>query len=162
MEQTIRFTKSADGVRIAYAESGAGSAVVKAPNWLSRLEFERQSPVWGHWFRFFSSRRRLIRLDARGCGLSDWTVPHFSLDAHVADLEAVVEAAKLERFILFGMSMGGPIAIEYARRHPERVSKLILYGTYGRGFLSDPKTTEHACALLGLIPQGWAWDNGFS
>jgi pimeloyl-ACP methyl ester carboxylesterase/DNA-binding CsgD family transcriptional regulator len=159
MDQTIRFTKSADGVRIAYAESGAGSAVVKAPNWLSHLEFERQSPVWRHWFRFFSSRHRLIRLDARGCGLSDWTVPHFSLDAHVADLEAVVEAMKLARFVLFGMSMGGPIAIEYARRHPERVSKLILYGTYGRGFLSDPKITEHARSLLGLIPQGWTWEN---
>src|SRR5262245_5454535 len=159
MDQTIRFTKSADGVRIAYAESGAGNPIVKAPNWLSHLEFDWQSPVWRHWFAFFSTGRRLVRLDARGCGLSDWTVPDFSLDAHVADLEAVVDAAGVERFALLGISMGGPIAIEYTRRHPERVSHLILYGTTSLGVLRDPATATRARALFDLIPSGWSWDN---
>jgi len=160
MDQRIRFTKSADGVRIAYAESGAGSfPVVKAPNWLSHLEFDWQSPVWRHWFKFLSTGRRLVRLDARGCGLSDWTVPDFSLDAHVADLEAVVDASGVERFALLGISMGGPIAIEYARRHPHRVSHLILYGTTSLGVLRDPETASRARALFNLIPSGWSWEN---
>jgi len=159
MDQTIRFTKSADGVRIAYAESGAGSPIVKAPNWLSHLEFDWQSPVWRHWFEYFSTRHRFVRLDARGCGLSDWTVPEFSLDAHVADIEAVVDAMALDRFVLLGISIGGPSAIEYARRHPRRVSHLVLYGTAAQGVLSDPKTAAQARSVLDLIPSGWAWEN---
>lgn len=159
MDQKIRFTKSADGVRIAYAESGAGSPVVKAPNWLSHLEFDWQSPVWRHWFKYFSTGRRLVRLDARGCGLSDWTVPDFSLDAHVADLESVVDASGVDRFALLGISMGGPIAIEYARRHADRVSHLILYGTTSLGVLRDPVVAPRARALFNLIPSGWSWEN---
>ena len=159
MDQKIRFTKSADGVRIAYAESGTGGPIVKAPNWLSHLEFDWQSPVWRHWFKFFSTGHRLVRFDARGCGLSDWTLADFSLDAHVADLEAVIDANALERFVLLGISIGGPIAIEYAHRHPERVSQLILYGTYPQGPLIHPETAERARQLLDLIPKGWAWEN---
>ena len=130
---------------------------MKAPNWLSHLEFDWQSPVWRHWFKFLSTGRRLVRLDARGCGLSDWTVPDFSLDAHVADLEAVVAASGVERFALLGISMGGPIAIEYARRHADRVSHLILYGTTPLGVLRDPETAARARALFNLIPSGWSW-----
>lgn len=159
MEQTIRFTKSFDGVRIAYAGSGAGPPIVRAPNWLSHLEFDWQSPVWRHWFKFLSTGRCLYRFDSRGCGLSDWTVGDVSLDAHVADLEAVVDAIGLERFPLIGISVGGPISIEYARRHPERVTRLILYGTSALGFLRDPKIASGARALLDLIPRGWAWEN---
>jgi pimeloyl-ACP methyl ester carboxylesterase/DNA-binding CsgD family transcriptional regulator len=159
MDQTIRFTKSSDGVRIAYAESGAGHPIVKAPNWLSHLEFDWESPVWRHWFNYFSTGRRLIRLDARGCGLSDWTVADFSLDAHVADLEAVVDAAGVDRFALLGISMGGPIAIEYARRHQDRVSHLILYGTTSLGVLRDPDLVGRARALFDLVPKGWSWEN---
>ena len=159
MDQQIRFAKSHDGVRIAYAECGAGSPLVKAPNWLSHLEFDWQSPVWRHWFKFLARGRHLLRFDARGCGLSDWTVADFSLDAHVADLEVVVDTVGLERFPLFGMSMGGPIAIEYACRHPERVSHLILYGTTAVGGLSHPETAKLARAFFDLIPAGWTWEN---
>jgi pimeloyl-ACP methyl ester carboxylesterase/DNA-binding CsgD family transcriptional regulator len=158
VDQKVRFTKSTDGVRIAYAECGAGPALVKAPNWLSHLEFDWQSPVWRHWFKFLSRGRRLVRFDARGCGLSDWTAADFSLDRHVADLEVVVETVGLERFALFGMSIGGPIAIEYACRHPQRVSQLILFGTSALGALRDPKTAKQARALFDLIPTGWTWE----
>jgi pimeloyl-ACP methyl ester carboxylesterase/DNA-binding CsgD family transcriptional regulator len=159
MEQTIRFATSADGVRIAYAESGAGKPIVKAPNWLSHLEFDWQSPVWRHWFEFFSTGRRLLRLDSRGCGLSDWTVPDVSLDAHVADLEAVVDEVALECFVLVGISAGGASAMEYARRHPQRLSHLILYGATAQGVLRDAKTAVQARAVLDLIPHGWTWEN---
>ena len=134
LHQTIRFTRSVDEVRLAYAESGTGPPLVKAANWLSHLEFDWQSPVWRHWFGFFSSAHRLIRYDARGCGLSDWDVADLTLAAQVADLEAVVEAAHVDRFALIGISQGGAVAVEYSIRHPERVSHLVLYGAFARGW----------------------------
>ena len=77
----------------------------------------------------------MVRYDERGGGLSDWAVEDLSLQAWVGDLETVVDAAGLERFALPGTSHGGPIVIAYAARHPERVSHLVLYGTYARGRL---------------------------
>jgi pimeloyl-ACP methyl ester carboxylesterase len=73
---------------------------------------------------------RLIRYDERGNGLSDWEAEDLSLGAFVADLEAVTEAAGLERYALLGISQGCAIAIAHAVRHPERVTRLILYGGY--------------------------------
>jgi len=107
MQQTIRFIKSADGVRLAVATSGSGAPLVKSANWLSHLEFDWQSPVWRHWFRFLSCGRQLIRFDPRGCGLSDWNAEDLSHEAQVADLEAIVEASDLERFPLLGATRTG-------------------------------------------------------
>ena len=103
----------------------------------------------------------MLRYDERGCGLSDRDVEDFSLDARVADLEAVVDAAGIERLVLLGMSQGGPVAVEYAARHPERVSHLILYATYARGRLMrdpSPSAREQAQLMISLIRMGWAQD----
>jgi pimeloyl-ACP methyl ester carboxylesterase/tRNA A-37 threonylcarbamoyl transferase component Bud32 len=158
LAQQIRFCTSSDGVRIALATVGSGPPLVKAANWLSHLEFDSHSPVWRHWIRELSRHHTLIRYDERGCGLSDWAVEEFSLDAWVRDLEAVVDALELERFPLLGISQGGPIAIAYAARHPERVSRLILYGSYARGRslreLSDREREEREL-LLRMIAVGW-------
>ena len=160
MHQRIRFTKSRDGTRIAYAESGAGHPLVKTGNWLSHLEFDWESPVWRHWFHYLSSQHRLIRYDARGCGLSDWEVERLTLDEHVADLEAVVDAAHVERFPLLGISQGGSVAIEYALRHPGRVTQLILVGAFAHGwFRADERTAQQARSVLGLIEVGWDQNN---
>jgi pimeloyl-ACP methyl ester carboxylesterase len=160
MQQKIRFTRSADGTRIAYAQSGAGAPLVKTGNWLSHLEFDWDSPVWRHWFHHFSARRRLVRYDARGCGLSDWEVDDVSLAAHVADVEAVVDAARLERFPLLGISQGGPVAIAYALAHPDRVSHLILFGAFAAGwFRAGPATERQSRSVLGLIDLGWDGNN---
>jgi pimeloyl-ACP methyl ester carboxylesterase/tetratricopeptide (TPR) repeat protein len=162
LEQEIRFCRSSDGARIAYATVGSGPPLVKAANWLSHLEFDSNSPVWRHWIRELSRDHMLVRYDERGCGLSDWAVDEFSLDAWVRDLEAVVDALELERFPLLGISQGGPIAIAYATRHPERVSRLILYGSYSRGAshrgLSD-REREERDLMLGLIRIGWGKDH---
>jgi pimeloyl-ACP methyl ester carboxylesterase/tetratricopeptide (TPR) repeat protein len=160
--QQIRFCTSCDGVRIAYATVGGGPPLVKAANWLSHLEFDSHSPVWRHWIRELSRNHTLVRYDERGCGLSDWAVEEFSLDAWVRDLEAVVDAQELERFPLLGISQGGPIAIAYAARHPERVSQLILYGSYARGFshrnLPD-REREEGEMMLRMIRVGWGRDH---
>jgi len=160
VKQTIRFARSADGTRLAYAESGSGPPIVKAANWLSHLEFDWQSPVWRHWFNFLSSRNRLVRYDARGCGLSDWDVAELMLPRQVEDLEAVIDAAGVDRFVLVGISQGGAPAIEYVLKHPERVKQLVLYGAFARGW--NRRTDEGArqfVALHNIVRYGWGDDN---
>lgn len=160
MQQTIRFVKAADGVRLAVGVSGRGQPLVKSANWLSHLEFDWQSPVWRHWFQFLSAGHQLIRYDPRGCGLSDWEVENLSQEAQLADLEAVIDASGLERFPLLGISQGGATCIEYAVRHPERVTKLVLYGAYAEGWAQRGDESKRAgMALIELIRQGWWQDN---
>jgi pimeloyl-ACP methyl ester carboxylesterase/DNA-binding CsgD family transcriptional regulator len=160
--QTIRFCTTPDGVRIAYAASGSGPPLVKAANWMSHLEFDWNSPVWRHWLTALSASHTLVRYDERGLGLSDWDVDDFSLDAWVQDLETVVDALGLERFPLLGLSRGGAIALAYAVKHPERVSHLVLYGSYVLGRYARSMTEQQrseADALLALIRTGWGRDN---
>ncbi|MEV8542191.1 alpha/beta fold hydrolase, partial [Streptomyces sp. NPDC051572] len=143
--QTIRFCTADDGARIAYTSVGSGPPLLKAANWMTHLDLEWSTPVWSHWLRGLARRRRLIRYDERGCGLSDWAVPSFTFDDWVDDLETVVEAAGLDRFPLLGVSQGGAVAVAYAVRHPERVSRLILAGGYARGRkLRAQNDAEHA------------------
>ena len=141
-EQEIRFCTADDGTRLAYATMGSGRPLVKVANWLSHLDYDRQSVVWRHWLIELARRFRLVRYDERGCGLSDWDVPEFSFEAWVRDLEAVVDAVGLERFPLLGISQGGPVAIAYAVRNPERVSHLVLLGSYAQGRRARATTPE--------------------
>lgn len=161
LRQEIRFCSAADGARIAYASVGQGFPVVKAGNWLNHLEYDWQSPVWSHVLRAVAARHRLIRYDARGNGLSDWDVADISLEAFTRDLEAVVDAAGLERFALFGISQGCAVCIEYAQRYPERVSHLVLYGGYARGLRrrGNPADIEFSDALRTVMLAGWGKDN---
>ncbi len=162
MQQRVRFCTTPDGVRIAYATLGRGRPLVKAANWLTHLEFERESPIWRHWLTGLGRHHQLVRYDERGCGLSDRDVEAFSLDAWVRDLEAVVDALGLTRFALFGMSQGGPVAIRYAVAHPDKVSHLVLYGSYAQGASlrgGDPRQREEAQTLLELMRLGWGKDN---
>jgi pimeloyl-ACP methyl ester carboxylesterase/DNA-binding CsgD family transcriptional regulator len=157
LRHETRFCTAPDGVGLAYAIEGEGPALVKASNWMTHLDFERRSPVWRHWVRELSRGHTLVRYDERGCGLSDRQfggVP--SLDVYVDDLAAVVDAAGLERFALLGLSGGGPTAIAYAARHPQRVSHLVLYGTWARGRNLRGETQAEQARVLGdLIRVGW-------
>jgi pimeloyl-ACP methyl ester carboxylesterase/DNA-binding winged helix-turn-helix (wHTH) protein/class 3 adenylate cyclase len=156
--QEIRLCTTPDGVHLAYATSGSGPPLVKTANWLSHLEFDWRSPVWRHWIDELSRDHTLVRYDERGCGLSDWDVDEFSLDAWVRDLESVVDTLGLERFPLLGISQGGPVAIAYASRHPERVTHLILYGTYALGRAARATTQDELDendALITLIRLWW-------
>jgi pimeloyl-ACP methyl ester carboxylesterase/DNA-binding CsgD family transcriptional regulator len=158
VNQQIRFCKSFDGTRIAYAITGQGPPLVKAPHWLTHLEHEFQSPLWRPWIESLSADHTLLRMDERGCGLSDWDAADISFEAWVRDLEAVVDAAGFERFALFGHSQGAPISIEYAVRHPERVAQLVLLGGYGRGWMRrglSPERMAELEAQLKLVEAGW-------
>lgn len=152
MDQQIRYCSARDGVRLAYATAGTGSPLVKAANWLSHLEFDWLSPIWGHLFGALAADHQLIRYDERGTGLSDRDIEHMSFEDWSSDLETVVDATGLERFALLGISQGGPVAISYAAQHPERVSQLILYGSFAR---LPRRSAPEEQALLALMREGW-------
>ena len=155
--QKVRFCKSRDGTRIAYATIGTGPALVRAGHWLTHLEYDWHSPVWRPLLDELGKTFRVTRHDQRGNGLSDWSIRDTVLDSFVDDLEAVVEAAGLDRFALYGTSQGTPIGIAYAVRHPDRVSHLVLHGGYvkGRALRSSVAEREQGEALLALIRHGW-------
>jgi pimeloyl-ACP methyl ester carboxylesterase/DNA-binding CsgD family transcriptional regulator len=157
-DQTIRFCTSRDGVRIAYAMIGKGPPLLQAGQWITHLEADWESLVWRPWLEELSRRHTLIRYDVRGCGLSDREGVQFAMERYVEDLEAVVEAAGVQRFALLGMSGGGALCVSYEVKHPERVSHLVLYGAYTRGRMVRSITPEdHAEneALFRLIELGW-------
>ncbi len=155
--QDVRFCRSADGTRLAYAVHGSGPPLVLASCWLSHLQFDWQSPVWRHFLLDLGRIATVVRYDERGFGMSDWQVADFGLPARVADLEAVVDAAGLERFALLGMSQGGPVAITYATRRTDRLTRLVLYGTYARAMSStDPEAIELEQTFRQMIKVGWA------
>jgi pimeloyl-ACP methyl ester carboxylesterase/DNA-binding winged helix-turn-helix (wHTH) protein len=160
--QHIAFCRAADGVRLAYAVAGEGPPLVRAANWMTHLGYDIESPVWNHWVRDLSDKHRFIRYDERGCGLSDWDATDFTFEDWVADLESVVEALGLGRFPLLGVSQGGAVAVAYAARHPERVSRLVLCGAYARGraVRASGEDEKRAAALdLELARVGWGGDD---
>ncbi|MBC2778403.1 alpha/beta hydrolase [Parasphingopyxis marina] len=158
--QTINFCKAPDGVNIAYATVGEGPPLIKAANWLSHLEYDWEAP-WSPLFRELAQDHRFIRYDERGNGLSDWNVEDLSLDTFVTDLETVVDTLGIERFPLLGISQGAAVSIEYAARHPERVSKLILFGGYPAGWrlTATPEQAAEREAIITLTKSGWGQDN---
>lgn len=160
-DQEIRFCMAPDGVQIAYATVGQGPPLVKAPNWMNHLEFDWHSPIWRHLLQELAKDHTLVRFDQRANGLSDWNVEDISFDAFVRDLETVVDALSLERFPLLGVSQGCSVSIAYAIRHPERVSRLVLYGGFARGALKRGRQADKAQAeaMITLIRHGWGQDN---
>jgi pimeloyl-ACP methyl ester carboxylesterase/DNA-binding CsgD family transcriptional regulator len=159
MEQAIQFVTTSDGVKLAYAVSGEGPPLLKTANWLNHVEFDWQSPLWRHWFATLSAQHRLHRYDARGCGLSDWVDHDLSLERQVADLETVVNAGGIGRFALLALSQGAAVAIEYAVRHPEHVSHLIIHGGYAQGWARrDEASLRAGRAMAELIRVGWGAD----
>ena len=157
MKQQIRFCTARDGVRIAFATAGEGPPLVRVNNWFTHLELDWVSPVWQHWSELLADRRTLVRYDPRGSGLSDRTPADVSLDALVSDLHAVVDALRLPRFPLIGLCQGGAIAVAYAARHPERVSRLVLYDSYLHGAFVDAgeKLARQARTFAEMIELGW-------
>jgi pimeloyl-ACP methyl ester carboxylesterase/DNA-binding CsgD family transcriptional regulator len=162
MQQSIRLTKTPDGVTLAWAEAGSGPALVKASNWLTHLEYDWDSPIWRHWIHFLAEHFRLIRYDERGCGMTEWDVAEMTFERWAEDLETVIEIARPEKpFVLLGISQGGAAAIRYAVKHPENVSHLILYGVYAQGKArrNDPEGEERWRAIVSLTRLGWGQDN---
>jgi len=133
LNQEIRFCSASDGVRLAYAKHGAGPPLVKASNWLTHLEFDWESGIWGHWLEELGRTNTVIRYDQRGCGMSDRDVGELSLKRWALDLETVIDAAGLEHFSLLGISGGAAVALAYAAHNPTRVERIVAYGGWASG-----------------------------
>ena len=163
MMQEVHYVRAADGVRLAWAKIGQGPALVRAGHWLTHLEYDWECPLRRPGLIGLAKNHTLVRYDPRGTGLSDWDVSELSLDAWVNDLEAVVDAAGLERFPLLGLSQGCAVSIMYSLRHPERVTHLILYGGFARGGNKRSREEkEKRIAMATLMRIGWgANDAGF-
>lgn len=153
--QNVRFCRTDDGVRLAWSRHGSGPPVLIVSCWLSHLQHDWQSPVWRHFLDDLGEIATVIRYDERGFGLSEWDVADFSLQRRLADLEALVEDAGLDRFAVLGMSGGAPVALAYAHAHPERVTRIALYGGMARGGLQQADEAAEE-AFLAMIRAGWA------
>lgn len=130
--------------------------------WLNDIESEASSPVWSPWIALLNAGHELIAHDLRGCGLSDRSIANTSMQAWVGDMEAVVQAASIDRFVIVGLSQGAATAIEYAARHPEKVAGLIICGGFTQGLLKRATTEserELGEALAKMMEFGWGSDN---
>jgi pimeloyl-ACP methyl ester carboxylesterase len=154
VEPRIQYAQTKDGVSIAFWTMGEGTPIVFAPPipW-SHIQREWQWPGYRAYYERLMQGRRLVRYDGRGSGLSDRDVNDYSLDAHLLDLEAVVDRARLETFALLAPMTGGPAAVAYAVRHPERVSHLLLWASYARG--SDFFGAPQIKAIRKLRDEDW-------
>jgi pimeloyl-ACP methyl ester carboxylesterase/DNA-binding CsgD family transcriptional regulator len=161
-QQTVRYVTTQDQVRLAWAQCGPGLAsaptMVKTANWITHLEYDWESPVWRHWVSFLCEHFQLLRYDERGCGLSQQDVEDVSSANWLPDLEAVVDAAcPAGPFVLLGISQGACASIAYAVRHPEKVSHLVLYGGYAKGWAlrENPDHVREYSALVDFAELAW-------
>jgi pimeloyl-ACP methyl ester carboxylesterase/DNA-binding winged helix-turn-helix (wHTH) protein len=159
--QLVSFCTTPDEVKLAIASIGSGRPLVKAPNWLTHVEFDLKSPLWSPLYRHLAEGYRFIWYDARGTGLSDWQVPEISFNTFVQDLEVVIDHLGLDRVSLLGISQGAAVAIAYAARYPERVDSMVLLGSYalGRHQRQSPTEEEKGNLFLSLMRQGWGIPN---
>jgi len=133
MEPRIQYAKTADGVSIAFWTLGEGTPFVQMTNPpFSHIQLEWQISGFRRWYERLAEKRKLVRFDGRGTGLSDRNVADYSLDAHMLDLQAVVERLGVQTFVMFAPFHAAPIAIAYAIRHPEAVSQLLLWCPFAR------------------------------
>ncbi len=161
-QQDLRFATTSDGMRLAYALSGSGPPLVRTPHWMTHLEWDWQSSIWGPRIQFLSRHFTFLRYDGRGCGLSDREAMPGDLDVSVHDFESVVDSAGLEHFGILAPSAGASVAIRYAARHPKRVTHLVLLGACARGALKRESRSIHRenfDAMVRLIEFGWGQDN---
>jgi class 3 adenylate cyclase len=154
MEPRIQYAKTADGVSVAFFTLGEGMPLVSAPHvGINHIQLVWQWPEYRAFFEPLAQKARLVGYDLRGFGLSDRGVTDFSLDARVADLEAVVDRLELDRFVLFGNNDSGPVTIAYATRHPERVSHLVLWCAWARYW--DVFSASQYDAIRSLLARNW-------
>jgi len=167
MEPRIQYTHTADGVSIAFWTLGEGPPIVGIPGvpW-SHIQLEWQVPGYSRWYERLAEKRKLLRYDGRGSGLSDRNVADYSVDAHMLDLQAVVERLGVQRFVLFSPHTACPVAIAYAARHPEAVSHLVLWCPWAprearsQALWALSKTADWELITEALAHAGLGWSAG--
>lgn len=145
----VRYARTRDGLRIAYAISGDGPPLIFVRALNSDIRRYWSDPWVSRYFGSLAHAFSVVLFDARGNGLSD-RCAKVGLDDLLEDLRAVVEDAGLDRFIVHGQGFGSPVAIAYAADEPERVSELVLYCAYARG--ADTVITDEFIETLRTLP----------
>ena len=155
-QQAVHFAHTSDGVTIAYSTHGQGKPILAVPSWVSHLEMEASMPHTAQFLDGLSDagRRRLVRFDSRGNGLSDREVSDLSAGARALDIEAVVDHINADKVALMAWSFGAPPAIIYAATHPEKISHLIFYAGFARSGETDRAPVGRA--MVDLIRAKWS------
>ncbi len=154
MEPRIQYAQTKDGVGIAFWTLGKGMPLVLTPAIpFNHIQLAWRVPDERRLFERLAQSGKLVHYDSRGSGSSERNVADYSIESLILDLEAVIHSLGLEKFALFGRLNSGPVAITYAARHPERVSRLILQSAYARG--SGWRETPQLKGLMGLIDKDW-------
>ncbi|SNR99997.1 alpha/beta fold hydrolase [Antarctobacter heliothermus] len=153
----VSYALSRDGTAIAWSAHGEGPPLVRIGHWLSHLELDTQSAIWGPLIDRLGQGRRLVRYDLRGTGLSDRDAPLTGIDDFAEDLAAVADAAGLDLFDLFAASQAAPVAIRFAARWPDRVRRLVVVGGYVEGRVHRAGHGEDLDeeTMLAMIRAGW-------
>ncbi len=152
-EQSIRFT-SVDGRRLAWATVGEGPPLVIGGWWMRHLELDWAEPRYRVFVEALARHRTVVRYDRPGTGLSaDGYPPSIDLGDETRTLAAVVEQLEPGPVAMLAGSAAGPVVASYAAEDPERVDRLIFYGSYADGGqIADPEARE---ALVGLVRSHW-------
>ena len=153
VKPSIQFVKREDGVKIAYSTFGEGQPLVCPSPWVTSLSYIFEDPFAKQFWERLAQEVMVISYDKHGCGQSDRDRKDFTLEAELLDLETVINHLNLQEFNLLGSSMAGPVSIEYTARHPKKVTRLILYGSYARG--KDLAKEEVRSAIMSLVRASW-------
>lgn len=149
----VRFFTGPSSASVAYAVHGNGSALVVPAWWVSHVELDWSDAAFRQFFLALGEHHTVVRYDRPGVGLSDRQRNSFTLADEVATLAAMIDYLELPSCALLGVSCGGPVAIEYAHTQPERVTKLILAGSFVNG--ADIANTEIQEAFCSLVSAYW-------
>ena len=133
MAPSVRFCRSTHGSRLAYSSLGEGPLLVLPPGWISHLGVLWENAGFRRFIGALAQHNTVVWFDRQGCGFSTRDRRDFSIDEDVLDLETVIAQLPEEPLSLFAISCTGPVAVTFAVRHPERVTRLMLYGTFARG-----------------------------
>ncbi len=158
MRPRIQYARRPDGVRTAYVSMGSGPTLVMPPGGLTHLDWYLGGSAAQEAFcQRIAEVRTLVMYDRHGCGLSDRNRTDFTSEDDMMDIEAVVDATGATEIDLFGVSWGGTPCLTYAARYPDRVRRMILYGTFSQGGLGPGEEVEKRLAALRALRET-DWD----
>jgi len=155
VQQQLGVTRLEDGTAIRFAVAGSGPVAIYVPGWVSHLELGWALPAERQFYEGLADGRTLVRYDRPGCGLSGSTPRTDIVELELEVLHAVAAEVGVDRFDLLGASFGAPLAVRWAARHPQSVTRLVLYGGWVAGAaVASPAVREH---VLGLVEEHWGF-----
>lgn len=149
----VQFCVNPHGHRLAYATRGQGPLLVFPPGWISHLGVLWEEPGFRRFVSALAQHNTVVWFDRQGCGFSSRDRTVFSLDEDLLDLETVIAELPDQPLSLFAYSCAGPLAVTYAARHPERVTHLILYGTFKHGGGLGPVQVQRS--ITDVVRASW-------